>query len=276
MLRIADFARLNGVSAKMLRSWDELGLFRPAWVDPSTGYRGYSPAQVPELRRIVALRDLGVPLRELAALVHGGADLRAVLARRRRDLERERRDVERRLRALDITVAMDAPGAGSRGLDVVVRPLERESVASLAVLPPFGDEHDAFYALEAVVRDARLRAGRPPGTVVGPVRPDGSAPAQVYVPVTGRPRRLDPESAIRWHDLPPATAATCIHRGAYAGLARAWSDLERWAVAAGRVPTGRRRIVYLQFGAEPELRVPPAYLVRRAADFVTELQLELA
>jgi hypothetical protein len=34
--------------------------------------------------------------------------------------------------------------------------------------------------------------------------------------------------------------------------------------------------VYLQFGAEPELRVPAGYLVGRDADFVTELQLELA
>jgi hypothetical protein len=33
------------------------------------------------------------------------------------------------------------------------------------------------------------------------------------------------------------------------------------------------RILYLQFGAEPELRVPRGYVVERDADFVTELQL---
>ena len=68
MFRIGEFARLGGVSARMLRAWDELGLFRPAWVDPVTGYRSYSPAQLPELRRLPALRAVGVPPAELARL----------------------------------------------------------------------------------------------------------------------------------------------------------------------------------------------------------------
>ncbi|MEO5987019.1 MAG: hypothetical protein ABIW50_00480 [Candidatus Limnocylindria bacterium] len=37
------------------------------------------------------------------------------------------------------------------------------------------------------------------------------------------------------------------------------------------VPAGPMRTVYLQFGAESELRVPPGYVVTRAAEFVTEL-----
>ncbi|HEY8169092.1 MAG TPA: helix-turn-helix domain-containing protein, partial [Candidatus Limnocylindrales bacterium] len=104
MFLIGAFARLSGVSAKMLRAWDALGLFRPIWVDPASGYRWYSPAQLPELRRIVALRDLGVSLAEIADLIAGGADLRAVLARRQADLERMRLEVARRLRALEIEV----------------------------------------------------------------------------------------------------------------------------------------------------------------------------
>ena len=90
MFRIGEFASLGGVSAKMLRAYDALALFRPVWVDPTTSYRYYSPAQLPELRRIVALRHVGVPLAEIAGLVAGGEDLRAVLDRRRSELERER------------------------------------------------------------------------------------------------------------------------------------------------------------------------------------------
>lgn len=268
------FARLNGVSAKLLRAWDALGLFRPAWVDPATGYRGYSPAQVPELRRLVALRDIGVPLAELVDLVGGGADLRVVLARRRRELERQRREIDRRLRALDITVALDIPGAA--GLDVVVRPLGREPVAMLRVVPPL-DEHDAFYALETVVRDAGRRAARPPGTIVHPSRTDGHRPVEVFVPTTGRPRRgVASEDTVSWGYLPATRAATAIHRGPYEDLECAERALERWVAAAGLATTGRLRVVYLRFGAEPELRTPPAYLADRAAEFVTELQLELA
>lgn len=275
MLRIGEFARLNGVSAKQLRAWDEIGLFRPAWVDPQSGYRAYSPAQVPALRRLVALRDVGVPLAELTTLVAGGADLRVVLTRRRRDLERERREIDRRLRALDISVAMDAPTAGAAA-DVVVRPLAAEPVAMLRVGSRHADEHAAFYALETAVRDLGRRARRPPGTLVRAPRTDGHERSDVYVPVTGRPRRdMRAGLALTWTELPAVRAATTIHRGPYPGLAERRYALERWVTAAGLVSAGRLRIVYLRFGAEPELRTPQPYLTDEDAEFVTELQLEL-
>src|SRR6187402_1005814 len=105
MFRIAEFAQLSGVSARTLRKWDALGVFRPVWVDAATGYRGYSPAQLPGLRRILALRDLGMPLAEIAELA-SEVRVAAALERRRAELEAERSELERRLRALDISVAL--------------------------------------------------------------------------------------------------------------------------------------------------------------------------
>ena len=60
MFTVGRFAELSGVSAKRLRHYDEIGLFHPAWVDPTNDYRYYVAGQIPELRRIAALRDLGV------------------------------------------------------------------------------------------------------------------------------------------------------------------------------------------------------------------------
>src|SRR3954453_20322191 len=57
---IGAFAGFSGISAKALRLYDRMVLFRPAWTDGATGYRYYSAAQLPELRRIVALRDTGM------------------------------------------------------------------------------------------------------------------------------------------------------------------------------------------------------------------------
>lgn len=270
VFRIAAFARLAGVSAKLLRAWDELGLFRPAWIDRSNGYRYYSPAQLPGLRRILALRDLGVGLAELVDLVAGGRDLRFILERRRRGLERERREVERRLRALDISVAMADRGA--EGPDVVVRPVPRELVATLPVDPLSGDMNAAFYEVEAVVRDAGVRAHRPPGALVHPSDLIGGATDEVFVPLT---RRFPSRGGVDIRELPACRVASVIHRGSYDGLASMQAALEAWVVAAQLQADGNLRILYLQFGAEPELRVPPAYLVERGADFVTELQLQL-
>jgi DNA-binding transcriptional MerR regulator/effector-binding domain-containing protein len=263
MFRVAEFAHLAGVSPRMLRKWDGIGLFRPAWVDPSTGYRAYSPAQLPELRRILALRDVGMPLAEIAALRGGTGDLREALARRRRELERARRDAERRLQALEIGIAMaDDPSAP----DVVVRPIEPERVAVLR-LRDGEDDASAFYELEAHVRDLGRRRSAPPGET----RLD--AQRAVFVPVTRPVPAVDRIDSIQ---LPGIQAATVVHRGDYDGLGPARDALERWVAAAGLRPDGPLRVLYLQFGAEAELRVPRRYLVDRDADLVTELQLPVA
>ena len=53
------------VSARMLRHYDKCGLFRPAEIDKFTGYRLYSAEQIPQLLRIIALRDMGFGVEEI-------------------------------------------------------------------------------------------------------------------------------------------------------------------------------------------------------------------
>ena len=64
MLKIGDFSRLAHVSVKTLRFYDEAGLFAPAAVEPRTGYRFYRAAQLPQLQRILLLRELGCTVAE--------------------------------------------------------------------------------------------------------------------------------------------------------------------------------------------------------------------
>ena len=71
MFNIGEFARLGGVSVRALRHYDEIGLLRPAKVDPLTGYRGYSAAQLGQLNRIMALKELGLSLVQARRLLGG-------------------------------------------------------------------------------------------------------------------------------------------------------------------------------------------------------------
>ena len=260
MFRIAAFAQLGGVSSKVLRDYDRLGLFRPAWTDRWTGYRLYTPAQLPDLRRILALRDLGVPLGEIRSLVVDGADLRAVLERRRLALEEARREADRRLASLGINLA----GPAGVPADVVLRTLPAELVATLDIGATGGDEGRAFYELELLVRDAGVRAARPPGTLFAPDR------IEVYVPV----RRAAPSLTVR--RLPAERAAAILHRGDYETLNVTRATLDEWVDASGLSRTGAERIVYLQFGAEEDLRLPANYVVRTGAELLTELQVIVA
>jgi DNA-binding transcriptional MerR regulator len=246
---IGRFARIAGISAKQLRAYDSLGLFRPAWVDPSSAYRYYSPAQLPELRRILALRQLDMGLDEIGELIRGG-DLRSALERRRAELERERRLAEERLAALEITVG---------DTDVVLRPVSEEFVAVMALGT---DASRAFDELETRVRDAGRRAHRPPGAI--PSR------REIFVPVTGP---VPETESITYARLPAVRVASVIHRGSYDGIAGARRALVRWVDSSGLAPAGPMRTLYLQFGADPGLRLPRDWVVERSEDLVTELQL---
>ena len=259
MLRIQAFAELGGVSSNVLRDYDRLGIFRPAWVDRWTGYRLYTPAQLPDLRRILALRDLGVPLNEIRAHVVDGADLRSVLERRRHELESARREVERRLGSLGISLA----GPAESGADVVLRTLPSDLVAVLDIGATEGDEGRAFYELEKVIRDTGVRAPRPPGTLFN------DEAVEVYVPVRRAAAGLDVRQLL------PVRAATILHRGSYATFDQTHRALDKWILASGLTPAGGYRIVYLQFGAEDDLRLPDNLVVREAADLLTEIQVPL-
>jgi DNA-binding transcriptional MerR regulator len=235
-------------------------------VDDPSGYRYYTPAQLPELRRIVALRDLGMGLAEIRALAAGG-DLDGALRRRRAELERERAEIDRRLAALGIAIG-GGPEPPRHAVDVVVRDVPAEPVATLALSATDGDDEAAFDALEAFVRDRGRRAHRPPGMLL----PDDGENA-VFVPLT---RAVPPTTRIRSERLPAARMATLLHRGGYAGLAASLASLQDWVAATGLRRDGPVRVRYLQFGADRRLRVPAGYVVDDTTAYLTEVQVPVA
>jgi len=62
LLSIGRFARRTGLTIEALRHYDELGVLKPAEVDPFTGYRRYRPAQLEPARQVAWLRSLDLPL----------------------------------------------------------------------------------------------------------------------------------------------------------------------------------------------------------------------
>lgn len=61
MYAISEMASLFNVSRQTLIYYDKIGLFKPAVVNEK-GYRFYSPTQIPLMRLICMLRDLGLEL----------------------------------------------------------------------------------------------------------------------------------------------------------------------------------------------------------------------
>src|SRR4030095_10875118 len=69
MFSIGEFSKLGRVTVEALRHYDALGLLKPAKVDPFTGYRYYSARQLMSLYRILALKEVGFSLDEIARIL---------------------------------------------------------------------------------------------------------------------------------------------------------------------------------------------------------------
>lgn len=77
LLTISAFADATRLSVKALRLYDALHLLPPAKVDPASGYRLYSPAQLPDARLIARLRQLGLSLSEIRNVLEASPEARA-------------------------------------------------------------------------------------------------------------------------------------------------------------------------------------------------------
>lgn len=91
LLSIGAVARASGLPVSALRYHDAAGVLRPAHVDPVTGYRWYTSAQVHTARLVERLRQAGLPVRDLAAVLAAPDEAEAVLRRHRRRLEEDLR-----------------------------------------------------------------------------------------------------------------------------------------------------------------------------------------
>lgn len=67
-MNIGEAARLSGVSAKMVRHYESLGLL-PGVARTDAGYRQYGEREVHTLRFIRQARDLGFSMAEISELV---------------------------------------------------------------------------------------------------------------------------------------------------------------------------------------------------------------
>ena len=64
---IGQMAHLFSINISTLRYYDEIGLLKPAYVDPNSHYRYYATPQFERLNTIKYLRALDIPLEKIAA-----------------------------------------------------------------------------------------------------------------------------------------------------------------------------------------------------------------
>jgi DNA-binding transcriptional MerR regulator len=143
MLTIGEFSRMTHLSVKALHHYHDVGVLEPATVDPSSGYRIYAADQVAAAQVIRRLRDLGMPLDSIRAvllapdLAARNREITAHLARMERQLEQTQAAVSG-LRAL-LSGPAPRPRIEFRTIPAVTA-LAIAEVVTVADVMAWGDE----------------------------------------------------------------------------------------------------------------------------------------
>ena len=134
MLKIGDFSRLSRVTVKALRYYDEIGLLKPVSVDRFTGYRYYSAAQLPRLHYIVALKNLGLSLDEIATLTNNELSLsqmRDLFILKKAELQQRVSEEQQRLSHIEKLLQQIEKEGTMPDYQVIVKKVEPQLFASI-------------------------------------------------------------------------------------------------------------------------------------------------
>ncbi|MFG2330384.1 MerR family transcriptional regulator [Streptomyces sp. NPDC048604] len=254
MFTIGDFARHGQVSVRMLRHYDAIGLLRPAHVDPHSGYRYYEAGQLARLNRVIALKDLGFTLEQVAVILGeqvGAEELRGMLRLRRAELEAALEEARSRLAQVGARLrAIESEGRMSTQ-DVVVKKIPAVRIAELSAVAASFGPHDIGPVITPLYEElcARLEAagvtGFGPGLAYYEDAGRGDGSILVHAGMTV-PAGTAVEG-VEVHVLPGIEeAATIVHRGSMENILPTVQNLARWIDANGYVSRHYARELYLE------------------------------
>lgn len=266
MIKIGDFSKLAQVSVKALRYYDKLGLLKPTWIDRYNGYRYYALTQLPQINRILALKELGLSLEQIQQLLLedlSGAELRGMLHMREAEVAQHIEEEQSRLAQIQACLKqLEHEGVISQ-YDVVVKAVPEQQMAGFRQVIPDRQAIRPLFQELFTYLGKRVSLGM-------------SQPTAVYYDTEYHEQKIDldallPVSRLADGDcvLPSARQMACtIYQGSLGEMQDAHSTLLNWVEMNGYRIVGPNRDVYLQgvlLGLEPADDLVPD-------QFITEVQ----
>jgi DNA-binding transcriptional MerR regulator/effector-binding domain-containing protein len=257
MFTIGDFARHGRVSIRMLRHYDAIGLLRPARVDPHSGYRGYEAAQLARLNRIVALKDLGFTLNQVASIIDdkvGIGELRGMLRLKRAELENQLAADRSRLAAIEARLRSIETEGTMPTDDVQIKKVEPVRVAEVSGVATGFEPAAITPVIQPLYSELMRRLEAAGLTPAGPAiayyedAPNGGVLVHASVPVNA-----DAIEGVDIVDLPGIErAAAIVHRGTMDNVLSTIQTLATWIDDNGHTSAGYTREVCLEWSEDVE------------------------
>jgi effector-binding domain-containing protein len=265
MFKIGDFSKLSRVTVQALRHYDDLGLLKPAQVDTFTGYRYYSASQLPRLYRILALKDLGFSLEQIARLLKDDLpvqQMRGMLKMKQVEIEQRLEDDQERLTRVEARLRQIEMEDTMSNYEIVIKKVDPVRVAAVRdIAPAYNQPGGLWNELYGQIGPHQAQFAGPCLTLYydedykeRDVDIEVCQPVHGALPVSGR---------VKVYDLAEVTMACTVHHGPYVTISQAYDALSRWIETNGYRVAGPPREVYLQSKNDGNQNDP---------DCVTEIQ----
>ena len=245
-LSIGDFSRATHMTVKMLRHYHQIGLLEPADVDPHTGYRRYTTAQLPTAQVIRRFRELEMPLEEIQGVLSAD-DLATRNQRIASHLSRLEDELGRTQRAVASLRGLLAPGPSDAPGGIVLRGVPAVAVAAISEVVDAEDSVDwlqgALGELYGTLAAQNAAADGPSGGIFDDdVFTHHRGRATVFVPCSAPFRPVGRVAAV---EIPATELAVITHAGPPAEVDRAYAALATYVSQHALAVAGPIREYYL-------------------------------
>jgi len=244
MIRIGDFSRISQVPVSTLRYYDDVGLLKPIEVDRFTGYRYYTFDQLPRINRILALKDLGFSLEEIARMLAEDlpADqLRGMLRLKRSELREQVQEAFSRLERVEARLKQIEQENIMSAYDVVLKKVEPMLIAGVRGVIAAPSEQKPLWDELVCELDSK-------GVFTGPcfAMYHSEEPQWDIEVCWALKRPVKPSDKIKVYELPGVeTMASTVHNGPFVTLHEAYKAILKWIESNGYRVTGPCREIYL-------------------------------
>jgi len=258
MLTIGEFAWLSQVTVETLRHYDRVGLLRPVHLDQFTGYRHYSLDQLPRLNRILALKDLGLPLKEIARVLDQeitADEIRGILESKQAELEEQIQEAQRRLARVEARLKQIDMEGKMPDHEILLKTVEAQWIASVREKMTWLGQDDLGPAITKMFDEVGEHLDSCGATPVGPgialwhesqfIHTDinkEDMDVETALPIAGSILESD---HVKVRELPKGEVAYTVHHGDFSGLPLAKQAVFAWIQDNGYRRAGPIREVYL-------------------------------
>jgi DNA-binding transcriptional MerR regulator len=255
MLRIGEFSRLSQVTIKALRYYDDMNLLKPAHIDKFTGYRYYSVDQLQRIHRIVAFKELGLSLEQIANVLHDNLSsehIREILRMQEAEIKQRIAAEQARLAQVEFRLRMIDMEDHMPDLEVIVKPIA--PLRALTLRTSISIDYQSMIAFQAEIEQAmtqyHFRLDSPLTEIhyADEFQMDYQDVEFVFPVDESQTQDVPLETAgtLELKTVPGlALAASYIHRGYDSEhISDALAVLQRWIVANPYELRGEHRIVH--------------------------------